>query len=181
MAFLFAFNSIITTYYCIQYPFTQPSYSYIHTNMSNNNIKCTHPVRVGGLCCLCGAKAPDPEPSDDQYSNQYNTNNGSNKTGSNDSFVKSQNLTVGGGYTIQVTASEASLHSSRQRTRLRSLRKLSLILDLDHTLVHCVDHEGAGVFCEDERMEGSVRNFLLPAEHANLEKGGERRGRGRGV
>ncbi|GMH56065.1 hypothetical protein TrRE_jg91, partial [Triparma retinervis] len=81
------------------------------------------------------------------------------------------NLTVGGGYTIQVTASEASEHSSRQRSRLRSLRKLSLILDLDHTLVHCVAHDAASTYCNDPLLKGTVRNFLLPMEYANLEKG----------
>lgn len=66
---------------------------------------------------------------------------------------------MAGGDTIQVTNTYAATHAREERARLRRSKKLSLVLDLDHTLVHCVANPNAAAFVGED-----CRTFLLPSE-----------------
>ena len=79
---------------------------------------CQHPTVVQGLCAVCGASIqpkddPEQENKDDDMSR----------------------MTVSG-LTVTVSASEGKRIAEQDAERLRKIRKLSLVLDLDHTLVH---------------------------------------------
>ena len=70
---------------------------------------------------------------------------GNSKYGS-DNGGKSQILTVNGGVSLSVSAQEVQRLADQSRQRLHSARKLSLVLDLDHTLVHATSDPRAARF-----------------------------------
>jgi len=59
-------------------------------------------------------------------------------------------MTVSGGVTITVSKSEAKNISDASSKKLHSEKKLCLVLDLDHTLLHATDDYRAGRFVADE-------------------------------
>ena len=63
---------------------------------------------------------------------------------------KMSKMTVSGGVTITVSESEAKNISDASSKKLRSEKKLCLVLDLDHTLLHATDDYRAGRFVADE-------------------------------
>ena len=69
-----------------------------------------------------------------------------------------------------MTKAYAEQHSENERKRLRSRRKLSLVLDLDKTLLHCVTDDEAAAYLNDyadhahgDCAENPFRTFLLPS------------------
>ena len=70
---------------------------------------CRHPALYAGMCVACGAKP-----------------GGHNRTA----------LTISAGHTLQLSKEEASSSASVRRSGLHDSRKIALVLDLDHTLVH---------------------------------------------
>ncbi|GMH98121.1 hypothetical protein TrST_g6744 [Triparma strigata] len=133
---------------------------------------CAHPVKVGGLCALCGAIVSTADGQLNSDSSRPNSPNTSPDSSPNSSPTKpkpkrarkgpkNQSLTVSGGHTLRVSSSYASQHSLLERKRLRSKRKLSLVLDLDHTLVHCVSDERA----REHLGNDELRTFLLPFDN----------------
>ncbi|KAL7543338.1 hypothetical protein ACHAXR_012664 [Thalassiosira sp. AJA248-18] len=91
-------------------------------------------------------------------------------------------MTVSGGVTITISESEAKNISDANSKKLREEKKLCLVLDLDHTLLHATDDYRAGRFVADEvmadkakekgepttkpnpDMQKDVRSILLPVE-----------------
>ena len=63
---------------------------------------------------------------------------------------KMSKVTVSGGVTITVSETEAAKISDASSKKLRSEKKLYLVLDLDHTLLHATDDYRAGRFVADE-------------------------------
>ncbi|KAL7553597.1 hypothetical protein ACHAWF_016904 [Thalassiosira exigua] len=59
-------------------------------------------------------------------------------------------MTVSGGVTITISESEARNISEASSKKLREERKLCLVLDLDHTLLHATDDYRAGKYVADE-------------------------------
>ena len=80
---------------------------------------CPHSVVYGGLCALCGQIADPPH-----YNNVR----------ANRLSVDEQNSVA-----LRISKKEAESVSSVAARRLFNMNKLSLVLDLDHTLVHAVD------------------------------------------
>jgi len=60
--------------------------------------------------------------------------------------AKTSHLTVSGGLTVSISQSEAESIASDSSARLRSARKLSLVLDLDHTLLHATADPRANAY-----------------------------------
>ena len=85
---------------------------------------CTHPLVVGGLCGACGRKALPPQ-----------TNGRSSSPTSGAPKVITQ--TLFGGQKLQVSFDEAKRQHRAMKSQLLKSRKLSLVLDLDLTLLHC--------------------------------------------
>ena len=78
---------------------------------------CTHPQRLGSMCCVCGAIV-GPEKSD-----------------------ATARVAVRGAGTskasLRVTGAEASVLAAQRSRQLEGKRQLQLVLDLDHTLLEC--------------------------------------------
>ena len=67
-------------------------------------------------------------------------------------------VTVAGGWTVRISESEGQRMAQQQVQRLHTARKLSLVLDLDHTLVHATHDARAQPHLQD-RMD--VRSLVL--------------------
>jgi RNA polymerase II subunit A C-terminal domain phosphatase len=114
---------------------------------------CPHPAVLDSLCALCGAS---------MITNQKDL-----PTACPDPIVEKptmSHITVSGGITMQMSQSEALLLTQSQTERLVEHKKLSLVLDLDHTLVHATSDTRASWFQARE----DVRTLLLPAEHGTV-------------
>lgn len=87
-------------------------------------------------------------------------------------------VTVSGGVTIAISESEAKSISEASSKKLREEKKLCLVLDLDHTLLHATDDYRAGRFVADEVLidssnsekESSIQQTGKPSTTANPEK-----------
>ena len=99
--------------------------------------ECSHPAIMGGLCAVCGM-----QPS---------------KTTS-EKTDKQRHLTVSGGITIVVSEQEAQQISLEKSRKMQKEKKLSLVLDLDHTLVHATADPRA----RNHMNNREVRTLLLP-------------------
>jgi len=132
--------------------------------------QCGHPTLVQGLCVVCGqAVRPNnnagnsnnnnpnnttgnynPKKNDTTESHNDNNNNNNNNTTDQQQQQQQQQqqrLTVSGGVTLNISHQEARRIAHENRQRLHSLRKLSLVLDLDHTLVHATQDKRAQQYC----------------------------------
>jgi len=69
---------------------------------------------------------------------------------SNSTDPKMSKMTVSGGVTIAISETEAKNISDASSKKLREEKKLCLVLDLDHTLLHATDDYRAGRFVADE-------------------------------
>lgn len=100
---------------------------------------CTHPAVIDKMCAVCGTPM-DP--------------------GGQDSTMKN---VMSGGITMKVSETEAMSISQSQTVRLFEQKKLSLVLDLDHTLVHATADPRAAP--HEDRDD--VRTLLLPTDKAH--------------
>jgi FCP1-like phosphatase family protein len=85
-------------------------------------ITCTHPAVFKGMCVSCGMKV-------DQIEHVTIA-----KTPVKTAF------TVNGGHTMHLSMEEAHIVQQSKINALRKARKLALVLDLDHTLLHATAH-----------------------------------------
>ncbi|KAL0249519.1 hypothetical protein GEMRC1_004749 [Eukaryota sp. GEM-RC1] len=73
---------------------------------------CDHPLKYADLCTICGAHVPSTEDNNMIPSGQANLS-------------------------LSISATEAAKRAADQRSKLISSRRLTAVLDLDHTLLHC--------------------------------------------
>lgn len=85
---------------------------------------CPHPALMNSLCVKCGKKI---------------TSSQSNRS---TSVGWSSSLTISGGNTLRLSAIEAAKVQVSRVEGLKESKKLALVLDLDHTLVHAIQVEG---------------------------------------
>ncbi len=113
--------------------------------------ECLHPTYVDGMCVVCGAPKPK-ETKDSQTTN----NNGS----------RTLKVTVSGGVTMTVSQRESESMALLDSDRLFKQKRLSLVLDLDHTLVHATADTRARQYLDPSRPvgvpPGDVRTISLP-------------------
>jgi RNA polymerase II subunit A-like phosphatase len=118
--------------------------------------ECLHPGFLEGLCVVCGASVM----RNNNSNNNNEPNNGhslSNSASFSEDTPKSSLVTVSGGVTITVSQQEGRHMAQQDSERLLKQQKLSLVLDLDHTLVHATSDPRARQFCDDD-----VRTLRLP-------------------
>ena len=99
---------------------------------------CTHPTFVEGMCVVCGMSQADVEPADKP------------------SGVSQ--VTVAG-QTVSVSKEEGEQMARMDAERLVKAKKLALVLDLDHTLVHATHDVRAKPVWE---ARDDVRTLVLP-------------------
>lgn len=128
--------------------------------------ECLHPTFFEGLCVICGTSKLDvvtsnnPGSGNDVKGPLDNTiNNGSNNN-DNSSVPKSTLVTVSGGITMSISHQESQQMAFRDSERLLKKKKLSLVLDLDHTLVHATSDPRARQHLASNL--GTVRTLRLP-------------------
>ena len=149
--------------------------------------KCRHPAVVGGLCAVCGL-APTSGLESSSHTALAPHTDGTSGLGIHPAIAPSAEnfwggsatgappsayLTVNGGFTVSVTPDEARAFSADSSEKLRKVRKLSLVLDLDHTLVHATADSRAGAWASDipdglspegrGKSRADVRTLILPS------------------
>ena len=112
-------------------------------------VACEHPTVVDGLCVVCGKEILTRD--NPGFSNASSNNISFH---SNDVTNARRNL----GITMAISASEDQRMAQQDAERLRKQSRLSLVLDLDHTLLHATNDIRA------RRHQGrtDVRTLILP-------------------
>lgn len=111
---------------------------------------CTHPAVIDTMCAVCGQSML---PREDSTPTAY--------VPSEEEKPAMSQVTVSGGITMQISEAEAMSLSQSQTEGLLEHKRLSLVLDLDHTLVHATADQRASHY--DDRDD--VRTLLLPTEN----------------
>jgi RNA polymerase II subunit A-like phosphatase len=122
---------------------------------------CFHPTVVDGLCAVCG-KATGP--TDNTLSSDSNGDTAANgpqsaNTNSDDNNRKMSRVTVSG-LTVTVSDAEGRRMAQHDKQRLIKQQKLSLVLDLDHTLVHATSDVRARQHLGREDVRSLVLSVL---------------------
>ena len=108
---------------------------------------------------LSGARATNKlqgTPKQSQDPCQYPRQNALNMSSSAIDNYRLIKMTVSGGVTIAVSESEAKNITELSSRKLREEKKLCLVLDLDHTLLHATDDNRARRFVANEIISGSI-------------------------
>eukprot|EP00977_Amphora_coffeiformis_P001687 scaffold326_cov165-Amphora_coffeaeformis.AAC.4 len=135
--------------------------------------ECEHPTVVTGLCVVCGqAVGNNAKREDESYTdmmmkaeNNIITSDDAAEVIAVEEQADSQDntmtqVTVQGGVTMTISASEGQRMAQQNAERLQKLKKLSLVLDLDHTLLHATNSIGARQYQHRE----DVRTLILPVQ-----------------
>ena len=98
-----------------------------------------------GMCVVCGSTFTSLSASANQDQDQVAKNN--RKPNQNQTGISNRNsinvITVSGGNQLQINSSaEAKRIETAKINHLHQSRKLALVLDLDHTLLHAITVEG---------------------------------------
>ena len=90
---------------------------------------CTHPAIIDGLCAVCGQRASTIGPSGGSTQINGDGNEPIEEK-------KHDSLTLSGGVTVSISTEYGQTFSTDTSQSLRAAKKLNLVLDLDHTLLH---------------------------------------------
>lgn len=107
-----------------------------------SSVPCKHPALYNSLCVVCGVTVKqqmDASSSATDASSMVAANKSSSII--NMSGWKSA-LTIPGGKTLQLSQEEVLSVQVSKVNHLHHAKKLALVLDLDHTLLHAVQVEG---------------------------------------
>jgi RNA polymerase II subunit A-like phosphatase len=129
--------------------------------------ECSHPTVVEGLCAVCGLKPNDNKPNTASLqravakmdANDQHHHTASSTTSTTTSKTAPMSRVTVAGLTFSVTEAEGQRIAREDAMRLRKLKKLSLVLDLDHTLVHATADPRARNFSQNR---SDVRTLALP-------------------
>ena len=103
--------------------------------------ECLHPTFLDGMCVVCGIPRSSLKGGKNTSPTATNSNIGNEE-------LLSQ-VTVSGGITMTVSQQESRNMALLDSSRLFGQKRLSLVLDLDHTLVHATS-------------DGRARKYLSP-------------------
>ena len=118
--------------------------------------ECLHPTFVDGMCVVCGTTRASLKENESKLSTS-NVTNSDNKT---------SQITVEGGITMTVSHRESQNIGLVDSGRLFEKKCLSLVLDLDHTLVHATSDARARQYLDPANPQaaacGDIRTISLP-------------------
>ena len=117
--------------------------------------ECLHPGFMEGLCVVCGISIRKDGSSEPQNLISIPTNLEEQPSQEN---KKMSQVTVSGGVTMTVSETEGKQIARQSSQRLWTQHKLSLVLDLDHTLVHATSDTRARHYTTNP----AVRTLILP-------------------
>jgi len=142
-------------------PILSPAKGFVHENkdaVAKGVIgyieECLHPAYVGGLCVVCGTPKSEIDENDTVVSSHS-----SPLTANSDRRQKNTLVTVSGGITVSISEQESQQMAKLDIERLSGIKKLCLVLDLDHTLLHATADPRAQPFSESN---DDVRTLRLP-------------------
>lgn len=139
---------------------------------------CLHPVIALGMCAICGKSIAEEElvsPANSAATTPSHHQHASSSSSSSPAAASSDKrffgnevatINVQGGHKIRVAMREAKATLEQATRRLLESRKLSLVLDLDHTLLHCSDDAKALRFAETKGE--MVHTFKLSPHEPEL-------------
>ena len=130
---------------------------------SNNRIigfvdACLHPAFLEGICVVCGDSMLRFNDNEHEMNERIPTKVPLPSFQSSEAVQKGSQVTVSGGVTMTVSVEESRRMAQQDTDRLLHHAKLSLVLDLDHTLVHATADPRARQFFQKE----DVRTLRLP-------------------
>ena len=108
---------------------------------------CKHPGFYNDLCISCGEKQKsciNSKISNDEF---------------DENISKGRKLTVNGGHTLVITGTEEKSVSELRINRLLEQKKMTLILDIDHTILHACDSPTSS--CPEQYMNASLHYLPL--------------------
>lgn len=142
-------------------------------------LQCEHPTVVSGMCAVCGqsvlSTTTTASSNDDDTKSSFAgafgnglkkdhaTNDGTTSQQQSSSSAAGGGLTrvtVSGGVTMSISASEGQRMAQQDAVRLRKQSKLSLVLDLDHTLIHATND----IRARQQLGRPDVRTLILPVQ-----------------
>jgi RNA polymerase II subunit A-like phosphatase len=112
--------------------------------------ECLHPTIFDGMCVVCGNPAKKSGRNNDPTSSSSSLSAADNNV---------SQVTVSGGITMTVSQQESEQMALLDSERLFGQRRLSLVLDLDHTLVHATSDVRARQYVT---LNNTVRAIRLP-------------------
>jgi RNA polymerase II subunit A C-terminal domain phosphatase len=122
-------------------------------------VPCQHPTIVSGLCAVCGITLSTSTVSNDELnSGNVETKNPNSAPNSRNRNLNGMTVMTVSGMTVSVSEAESKRMAQEDTQRLHALRKLSLVLDLDHTLLHATADPRAELQCH----RSDVRRLVLP-------------------
>jgi len=130
--------------------------------------KCQCPTFLDGMCVVCGAPKPKAKKSGGCCSGNCSPSCAPSSSSStpNSSDDKTSQVTVSGGVTMRISQQESEKIALADTERLFGLKKLSLVLDLDHTLVHATSDARARQYLDPSHPmgvpAGDLRIISLP-------------------
>ena len=119
---------------------------------------CGHPTVIDQLCAVCGKPIEAKVLGRQQIRDPAVHPVSSAQTRNAESRSNMSHVTVSG-LTVSISETEAQRMSQQDAQRLRKQQKLSLVLDLDHTLVHATNDIRARRHCLER---DDVRSLILP-------------------
>eukprot|EP00934_Nitzschia_sp_Nitz4_P000298 Nitzschia sp. Nitz4//scaffold14_size191712//87118//89531//NITZ4_001719-RA/size191712-snap-gene-0.152-mRNA-1//-1//CDS//3329536915//298//frame0 len=119
--------------------------------------ECQHPAFLEGICVVCGTSITKTE--NGEAAEGTNTLEAPIPEDVTQPVAKLSQVTVSGGITMTVSEKEGRNIAQTDQERLYRQAKLSLVLDLDHTLVHATADPRA----QQYRDMDDVRVLRLPA------------------
>lgn len=129
-------------------PIVAPTTGFVRIYNSSNNSgsknklaigyiePCSHPAVVDGLCGVCGIPMPKDSSANVPVPSSLSSSTGNSSSQQSSAPRAMSQVTVSGGLTFTVSEQEGIQIGRQNAARLKQLKKLSLVLDLDHTLVH---------------------------------------------
>jgi len=127
--------------------------------------ECLHPTYLDGMCVVCGTPRASLKENKNKLLTIDTISSHSKSNGDRNDGSLSQ-LTVSGGITMTVSQTESRNMALMDSGRLFGQKRLSLVLDLDHTLVHATSDARARNYLDVSNQKAApyrdIRTINLP-------------------